>query len=326
MAYKSCTSMPDMFDSFLAAAPRNETLRELRTLLDWGALREVVAPTYKASGRVGFDPVVLIKLLLLERLYALSDVQVVEEAADRLSFREFLELGAGDPLPDDTTLVKFRGRLRNHDLFDALMAAIDDQLDAQGVGVEPGSIKIIDATLIRAAVRPPSRPKPGEEAKPALDPDADFTIKRGQAVYGYKLHMAQDRSTGLITAHEVTTASTHDSQVFEQLLTADEAEIMADKAYDSQAHRRIARAIGAKYSIMKRGRRGEPLSRWHTGRNRNIGRVRGFIEGSFAQLKRYLGCGRAIYRGLRRVSEQLSWGVAAFNLRRAVALRRAGVT
>ena len=113
MAYKSCTSMPDMFDSFLAAAPRNETLRELRTLLDWGALREVVAPTYKASGRVGFDPVVLIKLLLLERLYALSDVQVVEEAADRLSFREFLELGAGDPLPAAPSQVKFRGRPRN---------------------------------------------------------------------------------------------------------------------------------------------------------------------------------------------------------------------
>ena len=312
-----------MFDSFLAAAPRNEILRELRTLLDWDALREVVAPTYKASGRVGFDPVVLIKLLLLERLYALSDGQVLEEAADRLSFREFLELRAGDALPDDTTLVKFRGRLRNHGVFDALMAAIDDQLDAKGVGVKPGSIKMIDATLIRAAVRPPARPKPGEEAKPALDPDADFTIKRGEPVYGYKLHMAQDRATGLITAHEVTAASTHDSQVFEQLLSADETEIMADKAYDSRVHRQIVRAIGAKDSIMRRARRGQPLSPWQTSRNRSIGRVRGFIEGSFAQLKRYLGCGRAIYRGLRRVSEQMGWGVAAFNLRRAVALRRA---
>ena len=312
-----------MFDSFLAAAPRNEILRELRTLLDWDALREVVAPTYKASGRVGFDPVVLIKLLLLERLYALSDGQVLEEAADRLSFREFLELRAGDALPDDTTLVKFRGRLRNHGVFDALMAAIDDQLDAKGVGVKPGSIKMIDATLFRAAVRPPARPKPGEEAKPALDPDADFTIKRGEPVYGYKLHMAQDRATGLITAHEVTAASTHDSQVFEQLLSADETEIMADKAYDSRVHRQIVRAIGAKDSIMRRARRGQPLSPWQTSRNRSIGRVRGFIEGSFAQLKRYLGCGRAIYRGLRRVSEQMGWGVAAFNLRRAVALRRA---
>lgn len=326
MAYKSCTSTPDMFDSFLAAAPRNEILRELRTLLDWDALREIVAPTYKASGRVGFDPVVLIKLLLLERLYALSDGQVLEESADRLSFREFLELRASDVLPDDTTLVKFRGRLRNHDVFDRLMRAIDDQLDAQGLGVKEGSIKLIDATLIRAAVRPPSRPRPGEKAKPALDPDADFTVKRGEAVYGYKLHMAQDRATGVIASHEVTPASTHDSRVFEQLLSADEAEIMADKAYDSRAHRKIVRAIGAVDSIMRRARRGKPLSRKQTGRNRRIGRVRGFIEGSFAQLKRYLGCGRASYRGLRRVSEQMSWGIAAFNLRRAVALRRGKTT
>ena len=73
---------------------------------------------------------------------------------------------------------------------------------------------------------------------------------------------------------------------------------------------------------MKKAARGKAVSAWWTGRNKSISRVRGFVEGGFAQLKRYLGCGRARYRGLDRVYEQLTWGVVVFNLRRATALDR----
>ena len=323
MAFRSCTSHPDLFDSFLATPPRNEVLRELATLLDWDDLRAVVAPAYKSAGAgaPGYDPVVLIKLHLLQRLYGLSDPAVVEEAADRLSFREFLGLRASDVVPDDTTLVKFRRRLREGGLIDALLVAVERQLADQGITIREGAIKIIDATLIRAAVNPPRKGR-GKGAKAPLDGDADFTLKGNKPHYGYKLHVAQDRETGLLAMHVVTAASTHDSQVFDDLIDGSEGEVLADKAYDSRKNRAKLKANQTKVSIMKKAVRGKPLSPWWRGRNKSIGRVRGFIEGSFATFKRYLGCGRARYRGLERVYEQMTWGVLAFNLRRAAALRR----
>jgi IS5 family transposase len=335
MAFQSCTSTPDLFDSFLASPPKNKVLRQLKTLIDWGALRQTVAPAYKwgGPGAEGYDPVLLIKMLLLQRLYQLSDPAVVEEAADRLSFREFLDLRASDSVPDDTTLVKFRGRLRNYNLFDAVVTAIEQQLADKGYSVREGAIKLVDATLIQAAVRPPRIHREViEEAEgqgrivtqtPPLDQDADWGGKKDKMIYGYKLHMAQDRATGLIACHAVTPASVNDTNEFESLLTGEEAEVMADKGYDSGPRRKALEKQGIKASIMKRAARGKPLSAWWTGRNKSIGRVRGFIEGGFATLKRYLGCGRARYRGLDRVYEQLTWGIVMFNLRRVCALARA---
>ena len=71
-------------------------------------MRDVVEPADKAGGAGlrGFNPVVLIKLHLLQRLYGLSNPGSVEEVADQLGLREFLGLrgslmsfaAAGQPL------------------------------------------------------------------------------------------------------------------------------------------------------------------------------------------------------------------------------------
>jgi len=322
MAFRAHDPQPDLMDSSLASPPRREVLRRLKDLIDWQRPRTLcrVAYTEGGPGQPGKDPVVLIKLLLLERLYGLSDVQVVEEAADRLTFRAFLDLGASDTVPDDSTLVRFRDRLRQHQLLDLLFEDIEAQLTERGVAVKEGAIKIVDASLVRAAVRPPRKDRETGEREEPLDPEADFTVRKGKPFYGYKLHMAIDRETGLITQHMVTPASTHDSQVFEELLDGKEGEVFADKAYDSAEHRRLLRRHGSRCSIMRKAKRGAPLSPWWRGRNRTLGKVRAFIEGGFATLKRWRGCGRARHRGLEKFFEQMTWGILAHNLTRAVAL------
>jgi transposase, IS5 family len=322
MTFRAHDPQPDLMDSYLASPPKREVLRRLKDLIDWQRPRALcrVAYTEGGPGQPGRDPVVLIKLLLLERLYGLSDVQVVEEAQDRLTFRAFLDLGASDTVPDDSTLVRFRDRLRQHELLDLLFEDIEAQLQERGVAVKEGAIKIVDASLVAAAVHPPRKDRETGEREEPLDPDADFTVRKGKPFYGYKLHMAIDRETGLITQHMVTPASTHDSQVFEELLDGKEGEVFADKAYDSAEHRRLVRRHGSRYSVMKRARRGAPLSAWWRGRNRTLGKVRAFIEGGFATLKGWRGCGRARYRGLEKFFEQMTWGILAHNLTRAVAL------
>jgi IS5 family transposase len=333
MARKSCTSSPDFFSSFLAAPPKSEVLERLATLIDWERLRGCLEQAYKfgGAGREPVDPVMLFKLLLLERFYQLSDRDAVWMARDSLSFRQFLGLGAGDNVPDDTTVVVFRRRIREAGLLDDLFAEVTVQLEQQGIGVRKGHIKLVDATLVDAAVRPPRKPRaadgeggdgPERQPKAPLDPDADFTVKNGKPHYGFKLHLGQDRETGLITNHVLTAASVHDSQMFADLVDGTEGEVLADKGYDSRAARELVRSRGARASIMRRARPGRELTPWQRGRNRSIARMRGFIEGANACLKRWRGCARAVYRGMDRVMMQMTMGVMAFNLTRAVALER----
>jgi IS5 family transposase len=96
--------------------------------------------------------------------------------------------------------------------------------------------------------------------------------------------------------------------------------VVTDKAYDSRALRHLLAALGVLASIMKRARPDRALLAWHRARNRSIGRVRNYVEGVFASLKRYLGCKRAAYRGLGRVMLQMAFGILAWNPTRAAAL------
>lgn len=320
MGFKSLSS-PDLFSAFLASPPKNETLQRVDALVDWQKLRDLMARAYSpGEGREGYDPVMLFKLLLLEQWYRLSDGDAVWMAADSLSFRQFLGLGAGGKAPDDTTLVKFRNRLRGAGLLDDLYAEVICQMEDRGLGIREGSVRIVDATIIAAAVRPSAKPTEGKDAPAPLDPDADYTVKNGKPHYGYKLHLGQDRETGLVTDHVTSVASLHDSQVFSELLSGEPSLVLADKGYDSKALRTAARSAGITPAIMRRAKPGKPLSPWHQRKNQAIGRLRASIEGANATLKRWLNCGRARYRGLDRTAMQMSLGVLAFNLRRYAAL------
>jgi IS5 family transposase len=158
MAFRiQSNASPDAFDAVIAGAPCNATLSQLDALIDWARIRKIFASVYDPSGRgqLGFDPVVLYKMLLLEELYALSDVQVAIEAGDRISFRRFLGLGVWDTPPDDTTLVRFRQRVRTGGLLDKARREVERQLAKKAVRIRTGSVKVVDATLVPAATRPP---------------------------------------------------------------------------------------------------------------------------------------------------------------------------
>jgi IS5 family transposase len=306
-----------------------------------------MAVAYRPNGRKGNDPVVLLKLLLLQHLYGLSDVRVCAEALDRISFRRFLDLGPGDTVPDDTTLTRFRERIRTRMRggLEGLLETVMKQLQAKGLGVKPGHMAIIDATIVPAAVAPPRRrdegdgkpptsganpqtPEPGSSpAAPAesraVDPDASFTVKRGKPYHGYKVHAVIDRESGLITAHQVTPAHVHDSQAFAPLVEkalqdypdAPPADVLADSAYDSYEHRALLgeRKLGDGIAWANRGRHLR-LSPTQAAINALLAPLRARIEPVFAALKRWRRLGRAVCRGLARFTQQATMSILAHNL------------
>jgi IS5 family transposase len=90
------------------------TLDQLDQSIDWEALATPVRRLYRNDhgGNPAGPVVMMLKILLLQKWFNLSDPQAQEQINDRLSFRRFVGLRAQDSAPDETTIVKFRDRLR----------------------------------------------------------------------------------------------------------------------------------------------------------------------------------------------------------------------
>ncbi len=129
-----------------------------------------------------------------------------------------------DAIPDETTIGRFRGRVAEKGLGDKLLRELNRQLDGKGLLVKHGTL--VYASLIEAQTRPPRK----DATHPPKDADADWTVKNNRPTYGFKLHGGVDEGSGLIRKAEMTPASSHDSRVFEELVSGDERAVYADKA------------------------------------------------------------------------------------------------
>jgi hypothetical protein len=80
-------------------------LERIERLIDWTALAAVVAPIDAApTGRPSSPPLLMVRALLLQQGYGLSDPGLEEALADRLSFRRFVGLALDQPVPDHDAL------------------------------------------------------------------------------------------------------------------------------------------------------------------------------------------------------------------------------
>lgn len=312
-------------ESFLPAGfGRNARLERIARLIDWAPVEALVRRVRPGTtGRPPYRALVMVKALLLQQWYGLSDPGLEEALLDRVSFRRFCGLTLEEATPDETTLCRFRLALAQAGLGETLFAEVARQLDAAGYLVKSGTL--IDASLVASAVRRPrdgSTPK-GEESRSAQDPDANWTRtgKSRQLFFGYKMHLGVDQGSGLIRSRMLTPAKVYESEVADALVLGDEAAVYADKAYEKRSRRQALRARGIKDRIQHRRTRVQPqLPHWQTVRNRLIGRVRTAIERTFSRLKTGpYGLARMRYRGLQRCGLHLDLAAIAYNLRRIAA-------
>jgi transposase, IS5 family len=303
-------------EALVSSGRSGSRLARISDLLEWGALDGLLAGLRDSPvGRPSYPPLLLLRALLLAQWYELSDPELEEAVADRLSFRRFVGLPLDGPVPDETTFCRFRNELAAAELMPRLLAEVDRQLAAKGLVLKRGTL--IDATLVRAAVRPS-----GSAAAPA-DPDAAFARREGQSgsVFGFKAHLAVDQGSGLIRQAVLTPANVNETVVADSLIQGDEAAVYGDQAYGTHARRAALAARGIKDRIMHRPNKHHPrLKASAKRRNRLIGKVRGRIETVFAVLKRHYGWSRARYVGLGRNCAHLQLLCLAINLRRVLVL------
>ena len=284
-------------------------------LVKWYRFEKLLGPLrHDGPGHPGWPALVLYKALLLQSLYGLSDRELEEALADRLSFRRFVGLGLEESVPDHTVLNRFRNQLVAQGLMDKLFAELDRQLEKAGVILKRGTM--LDATLIEAAS------SPGSATRPSRDGDARFggARKKGGFTFGYKAHVGVDAGSGLIRTVIATPANVNDTTPADGLIRGDEQSVWADAAYDTHARRAWLTGLAKKARIARRPNKHHPLPPRLKHYNRLIARRRAAVETTFATLKQRMRLSRIRYVGLVKAAAQITLAAIAFNLRRWAAI------
>jgi len=310
-------TQPTFFD--LAVQQRGSANRVLETIareVDFTEAEERVAATYREGGRPACRVGVLLRVMILQHLYGLSDPQAEEQIKDRLSFQKFVQLDTHESVPDETTLCRFRQRLIECGLHEELLGLLNAQLEARGYIVK--RVTLVDATLVESSRKRPDVQAAREGRAP--DADASYTRKYNQSFYGYKAHVSSDGAHQLIRAAVISTARAYDGDVLTQVAAADAEVIYADKAYDTKANQAWLRARGIRNGILKKEAHHIQLTDEDQENNHQKGLVRRQIERIFAHLKQWQHYRRVRYLGLARNQLELTLKAVAYNLKRLVGI------
>ncbi len=129
---------------------KEKFLAEMNRIIPWEELIIRIAPYYP-RGENGRPPIGLEKMLrihFMQQWFKLSDPAMEDALYDTEPIRRFagIELGA-DPVPDETTICKFRRLLEKHHLSEKLFETVLCYLEEKGLFLREDTI--VDATLNR---------------------------------------------------------------------------------------------------------------------------------------------------------------------------------
>lgn len=303
------------------ARQRRDRLSEIVALFDWRAFERLLSAIHGSPrGEASYPPLMMFKVLLLQRWYDLSDPAMEEALYDRLSFRRFAGLALEDDTPDHSTIFRFRDELTRRELIAPLLAELTRQLDGKGMILKQGTL--IDATIIQSAAR---RPRRDEGMVSPVDPDARFGTnnERRRYTFGYKLHVGVDEGSSLVRAVTTTPANIQEVSQARGLIQGDVQAVYGDRGFDADwLHNDLAER-GIADGIMRRNRPTHTLGPDEIARNHALARRRRTVEKLFGTLKRSYGLTRVPYFSLARNATALALACFAFNLRRCHAIATA---
>lgn len=311
----------------------------IEQIVDWHPLEKFLRRKLRrhkdAVGNPAYPPLLMFKILLLQRCYNLSDEAIESSLYDRISFARFTALSLEDDVPDATTICRFRSSLAERDLLTKLLGLLNRQFEAKGLLGREGAI--VDATVIISSRRPtkvidimPDDREEGEDNDMSAsvsysdDTEAAWLRKGNKSFYGFKVHAATDSRDGFILGGHVTPANRSDTGEFERLvLEADvppKSYIFADKGYTSKANRETLVGLRFKDGIMHKAARNRPLTDLERLDNRLVSKVRATVERGFGTLKRLYGFARSRYVGMAKVDMKFHLNAMAFNLKKGLRL------
>lgn len=297
------------FEPYRKPTRRERFLAEMDRVMPWAELCELIEPFYPKNEGPGRPTVGLERMLrihFLQHWFNLSDPAVEEALYDSRAMRTFVGIDLGrEPVPDETTVCKFRHLLEAHELGGQLFERVGAYLQEQGLAIHTGTI--VDATIIDA----PSSTKNREGQR---DPEMHQTKKGNQWYFGMKGHIGVDSRTKLIHSAAATPANEADANVLPDLLHGEETRVWGDQAYQGQREAIRRAAPRAKDFTQRRYRYRGEIDEEIRAKNRTKSSVRSKGEHPFHVIKRVFGFTKVRYRGLAKNANRLFVACALANL------------
>ncbi|WP_424934476.1 IS5 family transposase [Amaricoccus macauensis] len=305
------------------------------------------------GGRPPFDPVLMMKILVIQAQNNLSDDRAEFLISDRLSFMRFLGLGLHDRVPDAKTIWAFRERLTKAGAITDLFKRFDEALRDAGYIAMSG--QLVDSTLVAAPKQRntddekrqirdgrtadqiwPENPSKARQK----DTSARWTVQFGKArvredgkpmadiaipSFGYKAHTSIDRKYRLIRRWEVTDAAAHDGRMLRRGLldpSNTASGVWADSAYRSRKNEAFMERHGFTSHVHRRKPKGKPMPAHIRRGNATRSKHRAPIEHVFAVQKQAMSLTiRTI--GIARAKAKIGIANIVYNIRRLAQIQKA---
>ena len=270
----------DEEDRLRVLSKLGDSLEKLNEKINWEIFKPILKKALNKEakglgGRPAYDYVLMFKIIILQRLYNISDDQTEYQINDRLSFMRFLGLELKDKVPDAKTIWLFKEKLIEARVSKKLFEKFGKELVKHNLIGKEGTI--IDATIVEVPIQHNNKDEneqikngkipehwQGKQNKTKLsqkDCDARWTKKHKRSYYGYKDHIKVDKKSKLILKASVTAANVHDSKELKNLVEKEDERLYADSAYIGEEIERILKMKGIEGQICERGARGRALTK-----------------------------------------------------------------
>jgi IS5 family transposase len=307
---KQMTLANNEFERFRKPTRRERFLAEMNAVVPWAELVAVIEPYYPKASRAGGRPPVglerMLRIHCLQLWFDLSDPAVEEALYDSRAMRSFVGIDLGrEPVPDETTVMRFRHLLEARQLGARLFEEVGRVLQRRGLRLSKGTI--VDATIIAA-------PSSTKNAQGERDPEMHQVAKGRQWYFGMKMHVGVDTQSKVIHTVAVTPANTADCKIMGQLLHGEEKRVYGDQAYKSQKALIRAKAPKARDFTNQQCKWKHFLDEAIQAKNRNKSRIRARVEHSIGVIKRVFRFTKVRYRGLAKNGNRVYVTAALANI------------
>lgn len=296
------------FEKFGRVSRREQFLKVMDGVVPWPELEGLIGPHYPKAGN-GRQPVglpILLRVYFLQQWFNLSDPGAEDALYESPALRRFAGVDLGRaPAPDETTILRFRHLLEQHELGGKILATVNLHLDRQGIRITTGTI--VDATIIHA-------PSSTKNSTGERDPEMHQTRKGKQWYFGAKAHIGVDSKQGVVHSVCTSAASVADMHLLPDLLHGEERKVWGDAAYQGQGEAIRRAAPQAQDMTSRRTKFKNYVDEEARRKNTTKARVRAKVEHPFRILKRIFGYSKVRYRGLRKNHQWLCAAFALVNL------------
>jgi len=298
------------FERYRKSTRRERFLAEMESVVPWKELAAVIEPHYPRTTSAGGRPPAglerMLRIHCLQLWFDLSDPAVEEALYDSRAMRAFVGIDLGrEPVPDETTVMRFRHLLEEHKLGAKIFEEVGRVLLKRGLRLSKGTI--VDATIIAA-------PSSTKNAEGQRDPEMHQTKKGNEWHFGMKTHVGVDSQNKVIHSVVVTPANTADCKVLGQLLHGEETRVYGDQAYKSQADVIRAQAPKARDFTHRQCKWKHMIDEAIKAKNRTKSRIRSRVEHSIGVIKRVFGFRKVRYRGLAKNGNRVFFTAALANI------------